>query len=352
MTLLDPVRLAVVGSGNIASLHTQAIASTPLAQLTAVCARNRTKAKTMVENSSIPIYATIEELIASVDVDGILVATPSGIHHEAVITALRAGKHVLCEKPLEISTDRVARMIREAEISDRILAGFLPMRYGAGARAIRTALDKNRFGRLTAIGARIKWWRDQPYYSASQWRGTWDLDGGGALMNQGIHAVDLISWFGGPAEKAFGFASNLAHPGIEVEDTLTAVIQFESGCMGSISAATSCYPGLDLAIEVSGDKGTAILINDRIEFWEFCHPEETDQMIRDSAASSIIKGGSSDPKAISSAGHQHQIEEFCQAIRGEQITLIEGREAGRAVAIVEAIYRSTRSLKAETITNL
>lgn len=347
-----PVRLAVVGSGNIASLHIHAISSTPLAQLTAVCARNRAKAKTLVESSSTPIYATLEELIASVDVDGILVATPSGIHHEAVITALRAGKHVLCEKPLEISTARIEQMIREAEISDRILAGFLPMRYGAGARTIRTALDQSRFGRLTTIGARIKWWRDQPYYNDSRWRGTWGLDGGGALMNQGIHAVDLISWFGGPAKNAFGFASNLAHPGIEVEDTLTAVIQFENGCLGSISAATSCYPGLDLSIEVSGDMGTAILVNDRIEFWEFSNPEEADQMIRNGAATSTMKGGSSDPKAISSTGHQRQIEEFCQAIRGKQIALIEGREAGRAVAIVEAIYRSSRSLKAETITNL
>lgn len=348
----SPTRLAIVGSGAIAGTHADAIAQLSECQLTAVCSRNREKAVALADPSGAKVFDDVDALLTAGIADGILIATPSGIHEDAALPALRAKIPVLCEKPLEVSTERVVRMLAEAERSGVLLAGFFPLRCGAGAKAVRAALDGGRFGQLTLLGGRVKWWRTQDYYDASEWRGTWELDGGGALMNQGIHAVDLLQWFGGSVEEAAAFGATLAHPQLEVEDTLAASLRFTSGALGTITAATSCYPGLDLAIEISGDRGTAILVNDTIELWTFDEERPGDEAIRENRSAGAIGGGSSDPRAISSAGHRDQIADFCRAIRGEPSGVIGGREAGNAVAIVEAIYRSTRTGKSETVSKL
>ncbi|MFZ4779105.1 MAG: Gfo/Idh/MocA family protein [Terrimicrobiaceae bacterium] len=347
--MISPLQVAIIGSGDIARTHVDAIALLPDVHLAAVCSRNPEKARELAAPSASQVFDSVEKLLSSAGLDAVLVATPSGAHEEAVLPALRAGRHVLCEKPLEISTARVARMIAEAERSGVILAGFFPLRCGAGAQIIREALDAGRFGRLTFLSARVKWWRDQDYYRASSWRGSWELDGGGALMNQGIHAVDLLQWMGGPVKEVSAFADALAHPGLQVEDTLAACVRFESGALGTIEAGTSCYPGLDLSLEISGDCGTAILVNDRIESWRFAEEKPEDEAVRSDREGGKIHGGSSDPKAITCEGHRQQIAEFCRAIRGEPATMIEGREAGKSVAIIEAAYRSCRSGKSETV---
>ncbi len=344
-----PLQLAIIGSGNIARTHADAIALLPGVRLAAVCSRNPEKARELAAASEAQVFDCVETLLTFAALDAVLVATPSGAHEEAVLSALRAGKPVLCEKPLEISTVRVSRMIAEADRSGVILAGFFPLRFGAGARLIREALDTGRFGRLTFLSARVKWWREQDYYRNSSWRGTWELDGGGALMNQGIHAVDLLQWMGGPVKEVAAFGGALAHPGLQVEDTLTACVRFENGALGTIEAGTSCFPGLDLSLEISGDRGTAIMVNDRIEFWRFAGDAPADEAIRSGRAGGEIRGGSSDPKAITCEGHRQQIAAFCHAIRGEPAAVIDGREAGKAVAIVEAIYQSSRSGKSEPI---
>ncbi len=342
-------RLAIIGSGNIARIHADAIALLPDVRLAAVCSRNPEKARTLAAAAEAQVFDSVETLLTSAAIDAVLVATPSGAHEEAVLPALRAGKHVLCEKPLEISTARVSRMIAEAERSNVILAGFFPLRCGVGARLIREALNAGRFGRLTFLSARVKWWREPDYYRASSWRGTWELDGGGALMNQGIHAVDLLQWMGGPVKEVSAFGGTLAHAGLQVEDTLAACLRFENGALGTIEAGTSCYPGLDLSLEISGDHGTAILVNDRIAFWRFAGEVPSDEAIRTSRAGGEIGGGSSDPGAITCEGHRQQIAAFCHAIRGEPATVIDGREAGKAVGLVEAIYHSRRTGKSEPL---
>ncbi len=344
----QPVKLAIVGSGAIAQTHAEAIGRISGAKLTAVCSRDPEKARLLADRFGARSFTKIEDMLGEADVEGVLVSTASGVHQDAVIPALRAGRHVLCEKPLEISLERVRRMIGEAEASNRILAGFFPLRFGAGAAALREAVDAGRFGRLTFLSARVKWWRDADYYRLSTWRGRWDLDGGGALMNQGIHAVDLLQWFGGVPTEVSAFSGQLAHPGIEVEDTLAAIVRFEGGAVGTIEAATSCYPGLNLSLEVSGNRGTAVLENDRITDWRFEFELPGDDAIR-SGEGGQVGGAVSDPKAISCEGHRHQIASFCEAIRGEPARIIDGRHAGRAVAIVEAIYRSAASGKVETV---
>jgi len=346
---MNPVRLAIIGSGGIAQTHAAAIALIPEARLTAVCSRNPASAATLAGPAGARIFDTPEELAAWDGADAVLIATPSGAHEEGALPSIRAGKHVLCEKPLEISTDRVRRMVAEAEKAGVTLAGFFPMRCGAAAMAIRAALDAGRFGRLTFLSARVKWWRDQAYYSASSWRGTQALDGGGALMNQGIHAVDLLQWFGGRPRETMAYAATLAHEGLEVEDTLTASVRFENGALGTIEAATACHPGLDLTLDVCGDGGTATLVSDRLTFWQFREELPGDEAIRSGASGGKFGSGASDPRAISCEGHRRQIADFLAAIRGEATKIPDGREAGVAVAVVESIYRSAKSGKSESV---
>ncbi len=157
----------------------------------------------------------------------------------------------------KISVARIEPILRESEISKTLLAGFFPIRYSAGAQAIRQAARAGRFGTLSFLSARVKWWRKDSYYRESNWRGRWDLDGGGALMNQGIHAVDLLQWIGGRTSRVTAVAKTLVHKGIQVEDTLAATVEFAGGAVGTIEAATSCYPGLDLSLEVSGSAGNS-----------------------------------------------------------------------------------------------
>ncbi len=345
----SPLRLAIVGSGNIASTHAAAVKLVPDAELAAVCSRNEQKARELAQGSSAQVFDSVERLLAEGNVDALLIATPSGAHADSALPALRSGRHVLCEKPLEINSERVSSMIDEAERQGLILAGFFPMRVGAGAEAIYQAMKAGRFGRVTFLSARVKWWREMEYYSSSSWRGTHKMDGGGALINQGIHAVDLLQWIGGAVSDVSAYAGTLAHEGIEVEDTLSASLRFTHGALGTIEASTACYPGLDISLEVSGVNGTATLSNDRIEQWRFRDERPEDDAIRAGASSGLIKGGSSDPKMSSCEGHRRQIEDFCQAIRGDKSSIIEGREAARAVAIVETIYRSVSSRKSEPV---
>lgn len=344
--------LALVGSGNIAQVHAQAIALVPEARLIAVYGRNPHRARDLANEHGARYVTSLEELVAAPDVEGVLIATPSGAHLEPTLASLSAGKGVLCEKPLEITLARTAMMVETAERTGRILAGFFPMRVGEGARTLRQALDEGRFGRITLLRARVKWWRDSAYYTLSTWRGTPSLDGGGALMNQGIHAVDLLQWLGGRIVEVSAFADTLAHSGLMVEDTLVACFRFESGALGTIEASTACYPGLDLTVEICGDQGTAILVNDRIDFWRFADERPEDEAVRTGTGGGKIHGGAADPKAISCEGHRQQIAAFCAALRGERADLIEGREASAAIAIIEATYQAVQSGHREEVSYL
>ena len=344
------IGIGILGSGSIARIHVDALAGLEDARLVAVAGRNPATSRELADLAGAQTEDSVEALVRRADVDAVLVATPSGAHLDPVMAAIRAGKHVLCEKPMEVESARVFSMIERAREAGILLGGFFPMRFGAGAHAVKRALEEGRFGRLVSLGARVKWWRDAAYYRDSSWRGTWALDGGGALMNQGIHALDLLQWFGGSPEMVSAFTGTLAHPEIEVEDTLSAILKWKSGAIGTITASTACHPGLDLSIEVSGDAGTAVLVNGRIEFWRFDEEQPGDKAIR-AGGGSKWQGGASDPKAISCAGHREQIRILCESIRSGSVQpgFIDGTEACSAVRIVESIYKSARSLQAESI---
>ncbi|MGV3531447.1 MAG: Gfo/Idh/MocA family protein [Chthoniobacteraceae bacterium] len=345
----DSIGFAIIGTGMIADFHAEAIRQVPGAKLVAAFSRSREKCEEFATKQQCRAAGSIEELVSDPEVQAVCVTTPSGAHADAAVPFLQAGKAVLCEKPLEVSLEAVDRILSAAESGGGVLAGVFQARLGRGAQQLKSAIEAGRFGRLTMCSAYIKWWRAQSYYDSSNWKGTWKLDGGGALMNQGIHAVDLLQWLVGLPEQVCGFYDTLAHPGVEAEDTLAATLKFPNGALGVIEAATSCYPGSDLRIEITGDKGSATLVQDRITRWEFAEEQPGDEEIRRGDAAGQIGGGTADPKAISTEGHRRLVEDLVGALREKRAPMIPGAEARRAVSLVLAIYEAARSGRAVRI---
>ncbi len=335
------IGFAIVGTGTIAAFHARAIAGTPGAALRAVHNRSAAKAREFAAQFGCDAVDDLDVLLKRPDIDAVCVTVPSGSHGEVAIRALDAGKHVLCEKPLEITTERIDLMTAAARRSGRILAAVFQSRLGAGAQRLKKAVEEGRFGRLAICSAYVKWWRDPSYYLTSSWKGTLALDGGGAVMNQAIHALNLLQFLVGMPARVGARVGTLVHS-MEMEDTAVAWLEFSSGALGSIEAATSCFPGSRMRIELAGEKGSATLEEDRIVRWEFADQRPEDEVAR-AASASIIGGGSSDPKAIGGEGHRLLVADLVEAIRLGRPPLINSAEARNAVAIIQAIYRSAQS---------
>lgn len=343
MSKASNIGFAIVGAGMIARTHAAAIAATEGAELRAVYSRSPESAAALGKELGAPAANSFEELIERADIDVVCITTPSGAHADIALPALQGGKHVLCEKPLEISTERIDAMIEASENSRRILAAVFQQRFGRGAVLLKNAIDKGRFGNLSLCSAYIKWWRNPEYYSSSNWKGTAALDGGGAMMNQGIHGVDLLQHLAGMPKHVSAQTRRRAHD-IEMEDTVAAVLEFSTGAIGVIEAATSCYPGTAMRIEIAGDKGSATLEEDRITRWEFASEEPEDEEVRAGHAGAI-GGGAADPKAITTEGHRLLVADLVDAIRHKREPIISCREARNAVSIIEAAYRSAKENK-------
>lgn len=336
------IRFAIIGSGGIATLHAQAIAAVEGAELVAVWGSDPEQGTAFAARHGAVFVPEINAIARRDDIDAATIATPSGAHAMAAVPLLKNGKAVLCEKPLEITVPKMNEILSSASESDTPLAGVLQLRFGAGAQAMKRALDQGRFGRLASASAYLKWWRDQAYYDAVDWRGTWALDGGGALMNQGIHGVDLLQWLAGMPSEVFAFSSCQAHERIEVEDTIAVSLRYPSGAVGVIEASTACHPGTAMRIELCGDRGSAILEDDRIARWDFADERAEDDNLREGRSGGIV-GGSSDPNSIGFEGHRILIEDLVHALREQRPPLIPGTEAIHAVRLVLACYASARS---------
>ena len=338
----NPIRFALIGTGAISAIHAQVIAELPGAELTA--AYSVAGLETFAVKWGCAAAASLDELLARKDVDAVCITTPSGSHGEPAIAALRAGKHVLCEKPLEITPQRIDAILAAARESGTILAAVFQSRFGHGAQTVKRAVDAGRLGRLTLASAYVKWWRTQQYYDSGAWRGTWEMDGGGALMNQGVHAIDLLTWFAGVPVEVKANIATLAHERIAVEDTAVAALRFPSGALGVIEGATSAYPGWNKRIELSGDKGSIILEDDTIKFWQFENELPGDAEIRaGGGGDGAIGGGAANPMAISTEGHRRQIADLCDAIREKRQPAVPGSDARNAVAVICAIYESAKT---------
>lgn len=341
-----PFGFGIVGCGMIAEFHTRAINDLPNANVVAAFSRNPKNGEKIREiaKQGCEIYSDYTNFLAHPGLDVVCVCTPSGAHLEPAVAAAQAGKHVVVEKPLEINLQRCDAIIQACEKAGVRLCAIFPSRFSPANLQLKAAIDSGRFGKLTLGDTYVKWWRTQEYYDSGGWRGTWDLDGGGALMNQAIHNVDLITWLMGDVAEITALTATLAHDRIEVEDTAVAALRFKNGALGVIEAATSAYPGLLKRTEIHGADGSARVEQDDITLWNFRSETDDDKRIAaEIQGRSAGNSGASDPRGISHAGHRDQLADFLHSIETSTAAKVDGREGRKAVEIIRAIYLSAKT---------
>lgn len=339
-------RVAVIGSGTVGGWHVRIIPKVAGCQLVAVCDVQSIKAKAAVEKyelAGVPTYSSAEEMYAKETIDAVHICTPSGDHLAPALDAMRRGKSVVVEKPLEIHVDRIDQMIVEAKKHGVRLAGIFQNRWNEANRAIKAAVDDGRFGRLAWAGSFTPWYRPDKYYDEGGWRGTWKLDGGGAVMNQGVHQVDLLQWIVGPIKTVSAFASSRIHAKIEVEDTLTCALQFHSGAYGSFVSTTAMWPGGPTRLEIGGEFGTAVSENG-LKRYEFSDKRPSDESLLDrlNPTRAITSGGGTSATDVGLDLHSQNIAAIYEAWNRGQEAETSGPEARKAVAIIQAMYESAK----------
>jgi UDP-N-acetyl-2-amino-2-deoxyglucuronate dehydrogenase len=335
---MSEIGFGIVGAGMVARYHATAIAHTPGARLVAVCREDAVRAGEAAAQFGVPCDASLVELLARPDVDAVCICTPSGQHAAQGIAAARAGKHVLVEKPMALSladADVLIGACREAGVR---LGVALQRRADPLFRGVKAAIDAGALGKLTFGAISVPYLRPQSYYDSAAWRGTWALDGGGALMNQGIHLLDLLVWYMGDAVEIQASAATLTHA-IEVEDCISAALRFAGGALGSVAATTAAAPGFPHRVEVYGDRGGVQIEGEQIVRWEVAGVEPPDIVVAAGAASA---GAGASPTGIGTEGHIRIVGDFVAAIRAERAPLIPGAEGRRALALALAIYDSAR----------
>jgi UDP-N-acetyl-2-amino-2-deoxyglucuronate dehydrogenase len=334
----------IVGCGMIAEYHTRAILEIPGARVVAAFSRSEANGAKIAKlaGKGCAVYDDLDAMLALPEIDVVSICTPSGAHLDPAVAAANAGKHVVVEKPLEITLPRCDAIIKACDARKVRLCTIFPSRFSVANLALKTAIDTGRFGRLTLGDTHVKWWRSQDYYDSGGWRGTWNLDGGGALMNQAIHNVDLLQWLMGDVDTVQALAATLAHHRIEVEDTAVAALRFKNGALGVIEAATSAFPGLLKRTEIHGDRGSARVEQDDVTLWEFQQKIVADSEVIAAMAGGGggFKAGASDPRGINHAGHREQLADFLEAIDQGRAPLVDGREGRKSVEIIRAIYQS------------
>jgi predicted dehydrogenase len=291
-------------------------------------------------------FQSLDEMLADDSIGAISVCTPSGAHRDPAVAAAKAGKHVIVEKPLEITTERCDQIIQACEEAGVRLTVTFQSRFHQSSRLMKQAVEQNRFGQITMGDAYVKWYRSQEYYDSGAWRGTWELDGGGALMNQAIHSVDLLLWLMGPVKEISAMTATLTHERIEVEDVAVANLKFANGALGVIEATTTAYPGSLKRIEISGSEGTAILEEEDIKTWDFKNETEEDKKVRaEMVGKTETGGGAADPASIGHHGHTLLFEEAVAAITENRPSILDGQEGRRSVEVICAIYESAKTGK-------
>jgi len=330
------IGFAILGTGMIAQYHAQAIAQTHGARLVAVSRADPTRATEAAARFGVPCETSYEALLARDDVDAVCICTPSGLHAAQAIAAAQVGKHVLVEKPMALTLADADTLIATCHASGVVLGVALQRRTDPVFQSVRQAIAAGELGRLTLGAASVPYWRPQSYYDSRAWRGTWALDGGGALMNQGIHLVDLLLWYMGDVAEVRARADTLTHT-IEVEDSMAATLRFTSGALGSIVATTAAAPGFLHRVEIYGDRGGVQIEGEQIVRWPGKDKEAREQRVPTDA------GAGASPPGISAEGHIRLVGDLVAAIREGRPPLVPGEEGRRSLALVIAVYESART---------
>jgi UDP-N-acetyl-2-amino-2-deoxyglucuronate dehydrogenase len=332
------VKVGILGAGNISETHARAATAIPDTQVVAVHGGNRERAAQMANAYGALAYDTLDGFLAHAPMDVVAIGSPSGLHAAQGIAACERGLHVLVEKPIDITLERADALIAAADRAGVRLGVFFQDHVQPDIVRMREAIEAGRVGRPLLASARVKWYRPPEYYSQSRWRGTWALDGGGALMNQGIHTADLLQWLLGPVRRVSATAGTALHD-IEVEDTVLALLEFENGARATLEATTAAYPGYRRRIEVSGTGGTLMLEHDRLVAADL--RDSAEDLL--TAAAADQNASASSPVVSDARGHQRLFEDFFDAIRDNREPRCSGRDARASIALVLAIYEAART---------
>ena len=329
------VHVGLIGAGNISDTHARAACDIPGVAVAAVYSPTAEHARRLAARHGAAAYDALEGLLAHRPLDLVAIGSPSGLHAEHGVAAARRGLHVLVEKPIDISTARADRLIAEAARGAVTLGVMFQDRLKPDVQRLKALVESGRLGTPILATAAVKWYRPPEYYQGSRWRGTRELDGGGALMNQGVHTVDLLLWLFGPVRRVFGRTATRLHA-IEVEDTAVAVLEFTNGAIGTLEAATSVYPGYSRRIELTGTGGTLVLEGDRLARID----------LRDEPAEGPVAEPAAPPESAASpvvtdaTPHRRVFEDFIRAVETGSAPCCSGPDGRRSVEMIEAVYRS------------
>jgi predicted dehydrogenase len=332
-----PIHLGILGGGNISDTHARAAAQVEGAVVVAVAGANAGKVARLAERHGAAAYPDAEALLRHRPLDAVLIGSPSGLHAQQGIAAARQGIHVLVEKPLDVEARRADELIAECERARVKLGVFFQDRFAPDLVRLKRAVDAGAIGRPLLASARVRWWRPAEYYGESRWRGTLALDGGGALINQGIHTVDLLLWLLGEVRRAWARTATALHR-IEAEDTIVATLEFASGALATFEATTAAYPGYPRRLELTGSEGTVLVEQDRILRADLRTPRP--ELVGSEANANP---SASSPAVSDVRGHRAALEDFLRAIRDDVEPACSGREGRRSLVLAEALYRSARS---------
>ena len=337
------IHVGLIGAGNISQTHARAAAAIPGVSVAAVHGANGAKARELAASHGAAAYDSLDAFLDHEPMDMVVIGSPSGVHAAQGVAAARRGLHVLVEKPIDVTTERADELIAAAEESGVRLGVLFQDRLKPGIVKLKQLVDSGGLGRVLSVSARVPWYRPPDYYRLSRWRGTAALDGGGALMNQGIHTVDLLLWVLGDVIRVQARTATLLHE-IESEDTALALLEFASGAAGVLEASTATYPGYPRRVEITGTEGTAVLEHDRLVSADLRTPRP--ELVGDGGDANA---SASSPVVSDASGHQRLIEDFLRAIETGSRPACDGHEGRRSVELVEAIYRSARSLASEPV---
>ena len=337
------IHVGLIGAGNISDTHARAVSEIAGAALAAVHAPTRAHAERLAVRHQAAAYDALDRFLDHRPLDMVVVGSPSGLHAEHGIAAARRGLHVLVEKPIDVTSARADALIAEAASSGVTLGVIFQDRLKPDVRQLKALVDAGRLGAPILATASVKWYRPGSYYEGSQWRGTRALDGGGALMNQGVHTVDLLLWLFGPVRRVFGKIATRLHA-IEVEDTAVAVLEFANGALGTIEATTAAHPGYARRLALTGSNGTAILEGDALVAVDL---RDGSAVSRGSASSSgrtkAEPENAASPVVSDVSAHRAVVEDFIRAVNEGGRPCCDGAEGRRSVAVIEAIYRASRT---------
>lgn len=328
------VRAAVVGLGR-GRAHVQALLRAEGVKLVAVCDKNKDAADKIASEHNLDVYTDLGDMLKRDDIDLVHVCTPSGLHSEMLLQIAEAGKHAITEKPLDITLEKIDKAIEAFETRNLHLGCIFQARFTPTVQKIKQAVSEGRLGKIVLANAHVKWYRSQKYYEQSGgWRGTWKWDGGGSLMNQSVHMIDILQWIVGPVRSIFGRTQVSTHQ-IETEDLGVALVEFSGGAFGTIIGTTSAYPGFGMTVEIFGERGGITMKDNKITAWkiqgEHMEAEEAEMI------------GFSDAESAAEDSTFLQIQDMIDAVRYNRPPRVTGKEGRDAVEIVLSVYESART---------